>query len=63
MRPSKEVPVYLHVEKVDFRKSIAGLSVIVEQGMVKNFLTMLYLYLRIKLAIESKYYTLRTYLS
>ena len=36
MRPRKDATVYLCTDKVDFRKSIAGLSVIVEQAMVKN---------------------------
>lgn len=36
MRPNKEVAVYLYSNKVDFRKSISGLSVIVEQSMLKN---------------------------
>ena len=29
----EDVPVYLHRQPVDFRKSINGLSVLVEQGM------------------------------
>jgi len=36
MRPSKDVAVYLYTERVDFRKAIAGLSLIVEQVMDKN---------------------------
>jgi transposase len=33
LRPGNDVQVYLHVEPVDMRKSINGLSVIVEQEM------------------------------
>ena len=33
MRPGKGICVYLHREPVDFRKSINGLSVLVEQSM------------------------------
>lgn len=30
------IPVYLHVEPVDFRKSINGLSVLVEESMGRS---------------------------
>lgn len=33
MRPKAGIRVYLHRESVDFRKSINGLSVVVEQSM------------------------------
>ena len=37
MRPSADVPrVYLCIEPVDFRKSITGLSLIVEQSLQLN---------------------------
>jgi len=36
MRPNQDVPVFLYTEYVDFRKAIAGLSLIVEQAMGKN---------------------------
>ena len=33
MRPSEQIPVYLCREVVDMRKSINGLSILVEQGL------------------------------
>lgn len=33
LRPGSDVQVYLHIEPVDMRKSIDGLSVLVEQAM------------------------------
>lgn len=36
MRLSKDIEVFLYADRVDFRKSIAGLSLIVEQVMGKD---------------------------
>lgn len=36
MRPNKDIDVFLYADRVDFRKSIAGLSLIVEKVMEKN---------------------------
>jgi transposase len=36
MRPSEEIPVYLCREAVDMRKSINGLSILIEQGLERD---------------------------
>ena len=47
MRPSKELlDIYLHVNPVDFRKSISGLSLIVEQDLsLDPFAATLYVFI------------------